>query len=110
MNHQLKLRNDPYVCILQWSKIIEIRLYDEKRRLIKIWDTIDFSNQDVESSEVITKLVWWLLIYSSFDKLIADFPIEYFWSRSNEELLNLLYSFYKKEDEINFWVLGLRLF
>lgn len=110
MTHQLKLRDNPYLCIKDGTKIIEIRLYDQKRRLINVWDIIEFSNQDTQSNEIITKSVWWLLIYSSFNDLVADFPVEYFGNRSREELLNLLYSFYSKEDETSLWVLGIRLF
>lgn len=40
MRHNMKLNNKPYNSILYGKKDIEMRLYDEKRSKIKIWDII----------------------------------------------------------------------
>lgn len=42
MNHKMKLQPKYYDFILNGTKRIEIRLNDEKRRMIKVGDTITF--------------------------------------------------------------------
>ena len=66
--HELKLQPKYYDYILNGTKRIELRLFDEKRQLIKVGDKIKFlkeSNLD-ESFEV---LVVGLLRYNSFIEL-----------------------------------------
>ena len=43
MKHKMKLLEDPFMRILNGSKEVEFRLYDEKRRKIRVGDTIEFS-------------------------------------------------------------------
>ena len=72
--HELKLQPKYYDYILNGTKRIELRLFDEKRQLINIGDKIRFlkeSNLD-ESFEV---LVVGLLRYNSFEDLFNDFDI-----------------------------------
>ena len=42
MTHEMKLQPEYYNFILNGTKRIEIRLYDEKRQSIKLGDTIKF--------------------------------------------------------------------
>jgi len=44
--HTLKLATEPFESIKSGQKIIESRLYDEKRREIEIGDEIEFTNRD----------------------------------------------------------------
>lgn len=44
MIHKMKLHNKPFNLIKEGSKIIELRLYDEKRAKVKIDDIIEFTN------------------------------------------------------------------
>ena len=46
MIHQMKLLEDPFDRIKNGIKTIEFRLFDEKRRLIKIGDKIEFERKD----------------------------------------------------------------
>ena len=46
MEHKMKLQNKPFLAIKKGTKIIEMRLRDEKRRLINVDDTIEFENQE----------------------------------------------------------------
>jgi len=43
MIHKMKLNESPFERIKNGTKTIEFRLYDEKRRQIKIGDKIEFS-------------------------------------------------------------------
>ena len=40
----MKLKNEPFVSIKNGLKTIEMRLFDEKRKQIKVGDTIEFTN------------------------------------------------------------------
>ena len=43
MLHKMKLKESPFERIKNGTKTIEFRLYDEKRRKVKIGDEIEFS-------------------------------------------------------------------
>lgn len=45
MKHQYHLKELPFSRIKNWTKKIEIRLFDEKRQDIKLLDEIEFSNE-----------------------------------------------------------------
>ncbi len=42
MTHQMKLQREPFNKVLSGEKIIESRLYDEKRQQVKVGDQIEF--------------------------------------------------------------------
>lgn len=44
MKHTMKLHDAPYDMIKSGRKTIELRLYDEKRRMISVGDEIEFLN------------------------------------------------------------------
>ena len=107
--HQMKLRARPYICIKNGSKKIELRLNDEKRQIINLWDIIEFANQENDQDEIIKEEVLWLLRYNSFTDITNDFDASIFGDRSKDELLDLLYQFYSKEDEKKYWILWIRI-
>lgn len=48
MKHNMKLNNEPFELIENGSKKIELRLYDEKRRKLRVNDLIEFTNISTE--------------------------------------------------------------
>ena len=70
--HNMNLNPNPYYFIDNNLKDIEMRLYDEKRRLIKIGDIIKFTNN--KTNESIYTLVTDLHIYKDFSMLYSKFP------------------------------------
>ncbi len=71
MIHNMKLRDEPFAAVREGRKDIELRLYDEKRKLIQKGDLIIFKNTD--SGESLACAVLALHVYDSFEKLYADF-------------------------------------
>lgn len=67
MTHQMNLRETPFLSIKNGKKQIEIRLYDEKRQLIKINDIIEFTNLNTE--EKLSVKVIDLKIFKNFKEL-----------------------------------------
>lgn len=90
------------------TKRIELRLYDEKRRLIQLGDIIEFAKSDDEKfkAEVVG-----LLRYDSFADLFEDFDISILANASmtKQELLEVLGEFYTEEKQAEFGVIGIRI-
>ena len=110
MTHEMKLQPEYYNFILNGTKRIEIRLYDEKRQQIKIGDTIKFLKEP-ELEESFDAKVVGLLRYNSFEDMFKDFDISVLAdsSMTKEELIGVLETFYTKEKQEMYGVLGIRI-
>lgn len=106
--HKMNLQDRYFAYIQHGTKRIELRLNDEKRRLIQLGDQIKFTNARAET--VLTEVIG-LLKYQSFDHLCADLPIELLAdaSMTKDELLQVLGEFYSTEQQQEYGVLGIRL-
>ena len=74
MIHQMKLNDAPFEMIESGIKTIELRLWDEKRRLIQVGDTIEFVHSQ-NHTRVLFSRVLALHIFSSFEELYANLPL-----------------------------------
>lgn len=108
MKHNMKLRNEPYNSIYYNKKDIEMRLYDEKRKLIKVGDTITFTNIDTLKKfdvEVVNLYRYdnFKSLYNNFDKRRLGYK--------NEESANYLdmEKYYSKEEIKKYGVLGIEI-
>lgn len=72
MNHKMNLNNRPFEMIKNGEKTIELRLYDEKRRKIKVGDTILFKSGVGQ----LTASVKAVHIFRSFEELYAALPVD----------------------------------
>ncbi len=110
MEHILKLQPLYYDFILNGSKRIEFRLFDEKRQQIKIGDTICFLKEPDLKESFKVKVVD-LFSYPSFASLFKDFDISLLADKSltKEELLQDLEKFYPKEKQEKYGVLGIKV-
>ena len=70
MIHRMKLWNDSFVAIKSGSKTIEMRLNDEKRKLIKPKDYIEFTN--TSTNEKILCVVIDIYRYYNFEELYEN--------------------------------------
>lgn len=68
---EMKLHNKPFELIKNGTKDIEMRLFDEKRRELKIGDTIKFTNRT--NNEEIEAIIINLYQYDSFNELYKHF-------------------------------------
>lgn len=110
MKHELKLQPKFYNFILNGTKRIELRLYDEKRQKINIGDIIEFKKEP-ELKESFEAKVTALLRYDSFLALLNDIDIKTVAdeSMSKEELLESLESFYTPEKQAEYGIIGIRV-
>ena len=98
MIHQMKLQPNQYLFMKDGTKRIEIRLNDEKRKRIKIGDTIKFFKEPDLEESFETKVVE-LNHYKNFEKLFENYDIDILADKSitKEELL--------KEEELSSQIL-----
>ena len=110
MKHKIKLQPDYYNYVLNGTKRIEIRLFDEKRQLINIGDRIQILKEPnlLESFEV---EVVELLRYDNFKDLIDDFDISVLADKSinKKQLLSDLEKYYPKDKQQKYGVVGIRI-
>ena len=106
--HKMRLQSEPFEKIKSGTKRIELRLFDEKRKLINIGDTIEFQKQSEETEMLHVKVVA-LLRYRSFSELFDDFVPEIFGGKDKISLLEGVHQFYSPEREKEYGVLGIRI-
>ena len=110
MKHEMKLQPKYYNFILNGTKRIELRLFDEKRQMINIADTIIFLKEPDLKESFEVKVVE-LLKYDSFDLLFEEFDISLLADKSmtKTELKEELEKYYTKEQQQIYGVLGIRV-
>lgn len=57
MKHEMKLQSEYFEFIKEGTKRIEIRLNDEKRRKIKLGDTIEFVKEPEKAKRLKVKVI-----------------------------------------------------
>ncbi len=108
--HTMKLHPEPFGKIQDRVKSIELRLYDDKRKKIKLGDQIVFQKElELEQEETITVKVIGLVHYANFSDLMDDFaPKVYLGHKSKVDALEGVSRFYTREDQVRNGVLGIR--
>ena len=106
--HQMNLQEQYFDYIQTGTKRIELRLYDDKRRQIKLGDEIEFAKSDTVKLKA---QVIGLLLYNSFEELFEDLPMELLADKTmtKSELLEVLGEFYTDEQQQKYGVVGIRL-
>ena len=108
MQHKMKLTKEPFDQIAAGTKVIESRLYDEKRQKISIGDEIEFTEND-NTQRIINTRVIGLIRYQTFSGMFSDHDASLFGGESTSALITKIHEFYSKEDESKYGVLGIRI-
>ena len=110
MTHFMQLQPSPFEMIRNGTKTIELRLYDEKRRKIRIGDTISFTN--TVSKEVLSVKVLELSVFDSFEMLYRQLPLSAC-GYTEEELDTAspddMNAYYSREMQQKYGVVGIRI-
>ena len=101
----MKLKEDPFERIKNGTKTIEFRLYDEKRRKIKIGDKIEFWKLP-ELEEKIVVEVLDLYKEDSFEKLFKKICTD---EEEAKIKTNTMYQYYTPEEEKKYGVIGIKI-
>ena len=108
MIHELRLHNEPFELIKNGTKTIEMRLFDEKRKLIKENDIIEFTNRT--TGEKIKTRVIKLHLFASFKELYNNFDNVSLGYKINEEKSpNDMEKYYTQEEQCKYGVVGIEI-
>ncbi len=98
--HNMKVKQNYFDLIKAGIKIYEVRLNDEKRRLIKVGDTITIQREPelIESIDVKVKN---LLYFDTFDEMVKVIPLDKigFNTETPKEVVDTYHKFYSIEEE-----------
>lgn len=105
MLHKMKLKESPFERIKNGTKTIEFRLYDEKRKQIKIGDKIEFLKLPELEEKIVVEV---LDLYKdvSFEELFK----KVFTNKEEIEMkTQSMLQFYTHEQEKEYGVLGIKI-
>lgn len=110
MVHTMGLYGQYFKAMKEGKKTVEVRLNDEKRREIKIGDTIEFVKVP-EQDEIVKVQVTDLRKYDTFKEMYEAIPFQYFdcegWSM--KEMLEGTYEIYTPEQEKRWGTLAITI-
>ncbi len=111
MTHYMNLNLSPFEKIKSGEKTIELRLFDEKRQVITVNDSIIFTMTD-DPTQKIKVQVTALHIFKDFEELYANLPLEKC-GYTKEELSKADYKdmelYYSKEKQAKYGVVGIEI-
>ena len=105
MIHEMKLNESPFERIKNGTKTIEFRLYDEKRKKVKIGDKIEFSKLPDLQEKIVAQVID---IYKDksfknlFNRIYTD-------KKEVERKAESMYQYYSKEQEEKYGVVGIKI-
>ena len=105
MIHKMKLNESPFERIKNGTKTVEFRLYDEKRKQIKIGDKIEFSKLP-ELQETILVEVIDLYREETFEKIFKKLYTD---EEEIKRKTNSMHQFYSPEKEKEYGVIGIKI-
>lgn len=104
----MKLNNDPFIKIKDGTKTVELRLNDEKRRLLNVGDVICFTNNStLEKLEV---LVENLHSYDNFEELYKHFDkVSMGYNDKDVADYRDMLEYYSSDEQSKYGVLGIKI-
>lgn len=108
-NINMGLKKEPFTKITEGKKTVEVRLFDEKRRALRVGDIINFTCSELGKKRIIAKIT----ALHKFDTFIELFSAPEMlkkagWGDINEEqAAKNMYGYYTEEQEKLFGVLGI---
>ena len=109
MTHNMSLQPVPFEKIKNGTKTVEMRLNDEKRRLIKVGDTIEFTNA-ADSNCTVRCIVTGLFPFDSFADLYRTLSLAdcgYDASEIHSAKPEDMELYYTKDEQKKYGVLGI---
>lgn len=108
--HKMGLYEEYFDSIKEGKKIVEVRLNDQKRRAIKVGDTIEFISVS-EPSKTLKVSVINLREYNTFEEMYRNIPFKDFdcedWSM--KEMIDGTYDIYTREQEKQWGTLAITI-
>ena len=106
--HKISVMEKYYNMLKQGTKIIELRLFDNKRRSIKTGDVIEFSNES-DINDIFRAQVVKLHLADDFAALCSEIDCKKAGFNTNQDLLKVLGEFYSLERQKKWGVVGIEI-
>ena len=106
--HTMKVQTKYYNLLKSGTKTVELRLWDEKRQLIKVGDEITFSDLSNPSDTFVARVLA-LHRAESFDALCDIVPVAQAGFSTKEELIDGLQEFYTPKAQKQYGVVGIEV-
>jgi len=106
--HTMKLYDGPFDLMKSGKKTIEVRCNDEKRRSVKVGDTIIFSRYNNPNDTFKVKVIA-LQSFDTFKELYASFPLEKFGvtDQTIDSMVETVDEIYTDEDQLKYGALAI---
>ena len=106
MIHKMRLVDFAFNAIKNKEKDIELRLNDEKRRLISVGDIIEFEH--IDTHEILKTQVVNLHKFDTFDELFSKFDHKRLGLKDTDDA-SIMNNFYTKEEQDKYGALGIEI-
>lgn len=108
MIHYMKLQPHYFKMIKKGIKNIEMRLYDEKRKMVNIGDEIEFLN--IETGEILITRVIKLHLFENFEVLYNHFDKEKLgYDKDEIAKASDMSKYYSEEEILKYGVVGIEI-
>ncbi|MBE6635803.1 MAG: ASCH domain-containing protein [Ruminococcaceae bacterium] len=111
MKHYMRLNPEPFELIRSGKKTVELRLFDEKRRLLKIGDEIEFTCTNIDTGCIVCR-VEELYRFDSFRELYKSLPLSecgYTEDNISSASYKDMEKYYSPDEQKNYGVVGIKL-
>ena len=111
MIHYLNLHEGPFSMIAKGIKTIELRLLDEKRKLISVGDILIFKNAK-DANATLSCTVKKLHIFANFEELYQALPLDkcgYLPEELSTASAKDMEVYYSAEKQANYGVVGIEI-
>ena len=100
MEMKVHLHSDVFDIVKAGDKNVEARLYDDKRKQLKVGDTLIFLRRPLEEDKIVAKVTD-LVRYKSFSELVEHYEMKrlYLDGYTKEMYLNEMSRFYAEEEQ-----------
>ena len=106
MLHYMHLHPKPFEQVANGTKTIEIRINDDKRRRLKVGDTIEFESR-ADPGRVVTAEIVALPTFKTFKEMFEAFPPTQYGGESADEYESM-FEHYSKEEETLYGVVAIQ--
>lgn len=106
--HKLNVKEKYYNLLKSGEKTIELRLYDDKRKMIKVGDELEFANASDADDRFMAEVIA-LHRAESFVALCEKIDCRQAGMADKEELITVLKEFYPEERQKAFGVVGIEV-
>ena len=109
--HEMRLNAEPFEAIERGEKTIELRLYDEKRRNIRVGDIVRFTHS-ADESRTLERRVIALHVFPSFEELYRTLPLDrcgYTQSNISTAHPSDMEAYYSPDEQKKYGVVGIEM-